>query len=511
VGWTYASAWAKNWGTHYATHITGVRTVDFPIGEVHTFAASKPAQYTRVSTQLLGGEQPRPKRERAIALVEIDEEDCYAVALERVHGGEQHTRSFHGPSGPATIEGVDLQPQGGGTVAGPDVQYRDTDYAPQGDHELVSLAFMPDPMVGEVDGPVEARFELEGQDGVFVHSTHLAPDDCDLWTSVCTAPGGQAPYEATWMIMQRAGEAPLASQFATVIEPYEGDRRVRSVTPLEVTGGAEGEFAPIALRVETDAFTDVLVIQPEPGTSCTVEGGLTTDAEFALWREADGEMRDAVLVRGESVQNGDRQIALAQAECAGVIASCDWDERTVRVSLEDAGEQRLTAGVPDGDGATLDAEFTGLSSADASALVGRMAHITNEAGNGATHRIEAAEPIEGGVQLTLDMDPRVAEGPVEEIADNRVTSGVSFVLDRYGYYNGKTLANEDGSASWRITHVDGRNAPLIDTNHEGEVSAETLQEAFGDSDGDGLTRMVLYDYGPGDTVTIPCWASVRRR
>ena len=98
-----------------------------------------------------------------------------------------------------------------------------------------------------------------------------------------------------------------------------------------------------------------------------------------------------------------------------------------------------------------------------------------------------------------------------EIADGAVTSGAVLKLNSFGYYSGKTLANEDGSASWRITHVEGSVKPIIDAEHEGAVSADVLREAFADKDGDGIARMLLYDYGPGDTVTIPCWASVTRR
>lgn len=509
-GWTYAGAWEKNWGTHYGTHITGVATGAFPIGAVGTFADSAPAQYARAHSRV-PGDDPQPLRERAIVLVDIDRDDCYAITVERVLGGEQHTHSFHGPSGPATVTGATLAPQGGGTVAGPDVPYRSVDYAPSGDRELVCLAFMPDPMIGEVSGSLEAAFELEGQDGVFVHTTHLAPDGSRLWTARCTAPGGKGTYDATWLVMQRSGEAPLASQFATVIEPFEGERRVRSITPLPVSGGADAEFPPIALRIETDEFTDTLVIQAASGATCTVEGGLSTDAEFALWREADGEMQTAVLVRGTTLQRGDASIALAASEHSGVIEGCDWPARRVRVRLDGAGEQSLRAGVAGGGTAMLDARFTGLSGADASALVGRMAHITNERGNSATHRILAAEPIEGGVELTLDYDARVAEGPVVEVADGSVTSGVAFKLNQFGYYDGKTLANEDGSAWWRIRGIEGSVTPLIDAEHEGDVSADVLRAAFSDRDGDGIARLLLYDYGPGDAITIPCWASVTRR
>ncbi len=511
VGWTYAGAWAKNWGTHYGTHITGVESKRFMIGAVRTFADSAPAQYARASMEVMGGPTPRPYRERIIALVDIDAQDCYAVTVERVFGGEQHTWSFHGPSGPATVTGADLQPQGGGTVAGPDVEYRDTAYRPADDAEMVCLAFMPDPMVGEVSGPLEIGFELEGQDGVALHTTHLAPEACRLWTAECTAPGGKGSYDATWCVMQRSGDAPLTSQFATVLEPHGGERRVRSIAPIEVTGGVEGDFAPIGLRVETGDFIDTIIIQPEGGVTCSMPDGLETDAEFALWRQRGGELSTAVLVRGTALREGEEALALSRAEYSGVVASCDWDERTIRVTMDAAGEQQLSAGVPDAEHRTLDARFTGMGGSDASALVGRMVHITNARGNRATHRIVEARAGDEALELTLDYDARVAEGPVEEIGDGMVRSGHPFVLDLFGYYNGKTLANEDGSASWRITHLDGRDSPLIDAEHEGEVSAETLQEAFADRDGDGLRRMVLYDYGPGDTVTIPCWATLSRK
>ncbi|MGD9495817.1 MAG: hypothetical protein AB7Y46_05875 [Armatimonadota bacterium] len=515
VGWTYAGAWESNWGTHYATHITGVSTSSYPIGGVRTFAASAPAQYARVATQVPREGENRPRRERVLVLVDIDDQDCYAIALERVFGGFQHTWSFHGPSGPAQLSGVTLTPQGGGTVAGPDVPYRDTSFSPSGDSELRCLAFMPDPSVGEVTGPWQATFELEGQAGVFLHATQLTPTDGRLWTSVCSAPGGRSSYQATWCVMQRSGEEPLASQYLTVLEPYEGQRRVTAIERIGVTGELMADdFPPLALRVSTDEFTDTIIIQPRHGFTCaTADGSLTSDAEFALWRQRDGAMDAAVMVRGTALLSIDEGLTLAVPEYVGTIQSCDWPSRTVRVrwaeGLQGLADQAIWTGAAGESERRMEVQFIGVSTEDASALVGRHVHITNEAGNRASHAVVAAEPIEGGVQLTLDYDARVGEGPVAECADNAVTSGLSFRLNAFGYYDGKTVANEDGSSAWRCTHIDGRSC-MIDAARYGTVAAATLREAFSDRDGDGLARLILYDYGPGDTVTIPCWAVVRR-
>jgi len=41
-----------------------------------------------------------------------------------------------------------------------------------------------------------------------------------------------------------------------------------------------------------------------------------------------------------------------------------------------------------------------------------------------------------------------------------------------------------------------------------EATKETLSREFVDSDGDGVARFLIYDYGPGDTVTMPTVISV---
>ncbi len=507
-GWTYAGVWESNWGTHYMTHITGVSEASWHIGGLHTFAASKPAQVARVRSAA-GGNEDVALRERVCALVDFDARDCYTVTLERVRGGSEHTWSFHGPSGPTTVEGAQLTPQGGGTVAGPQIEYKNMQHSPSGDAALRCLNFMPNPNVGEITAPWQIDYTLEGQDDVHLTVSNLTPGDGRLWTSVCRAPGGRSEYEATWCVVQRSGTEPFVSEFLQVLEPWQGERRVESIEALPVEGGADGDFRSLALRVTGDAFVDTIIIQPEGGTQCTA-GGITTDAEFALWRQnPDGELLDTVLVRGTVLRREGMAMTLAQAELTGRIESCDWPARTVRVMLDDPPNQQTRMTAP-ADGGMAQVAMAGMSATDASALVGRHVLITNEVGNRASHMIEAAEPIEGGVELTLDCDPRVAEGPVQSVADGQVTSGMVFRLDRYGYYTGKTVANEDGSAAYRFTHMDGRRTPLIATELDGEAPTAVLEQQFTDRDGDGIARMIVYDYGPGDSVTIPCWATLRR-
>ena len=73
----------------------------------------------------------------------------------------------------------------------------------------------------------------------------------------------------------------------------------------------------------------------------------------------------------------------------------------------------------------------------------------------------------------------------------------------------KTLANEDHSALFRLSDVESGVRCQIDQATHGQVSADTLSSQFNDRDGDGLSRFTIYDYGPGDRVTIKNIATMR--
>ena len=68
------------------------------------------------------------------------------------------------------------------------------------------------------------------------------------------------------------------------------------------------------------------------------------------------------------------------------------------------------------------------------------------------------------------------------------------------YYAGKTIANEDGTTYHLLKGVRDKNRCVI----EGE---DQLRSEFQDKDGDELVRFVIYDYGPGDGVTVAAWAA----
>jgi hypothetical protein len=143
------------------------------------------------------------------------------------------------------------------------------------------------------------------------------------------------------------------------------------------------------------------------------------------------------------------------------------------------------------------------------AWVGRYVRITNPFSD-CTHLIQAAENIGEASQLTLELDPRICEGPVVKAAESAITSGVTLTLTGLRYCHGKTLANEDGSVAYRLSGVTGRQTVWIDQANHGVVSTKKLEEQFGDPDGDGIRRFLVYDYGVGDEVTAPTVVSLQK-
>jgi hypothetical protein len=91
-----------------------------------------------------------------------------------------------------------------------------------------------------------------------------------------------------------------------------------------------------------------------------------------------------------------------------------------------------------------------------------------------------------------------------------VACGASLLFGRWLYYHGKTLANEDGSALYKINGVSGNKTAHINPEIHPDVTAERLGEEFVDKDGDGIARLIIYDYGPADTVTVENLISVNR-
>jgi hypothetical protein len=483
-GWTYAGVWEKSWATHYGTHIVGLRTRSFQRGRLTLFADSAPARVAVAETHARDQLGRDVWRQRTIVLVDRPDGGCYAVTLERVKGGAAHHHSFHGPDGTAKPIGLDLTPQDGGTLLGPDSDYGDDSSVRGIDRELASYAFMYDVSRGSPREVWGMDFALRDQEGVGLRTTVVYPADARLAVAKGRPPGGGSnPYEMTWCVLQRSGTPPLASQFLTVLEPHQSDPAIQRVERvITMQDQPAGAFPARALRVSGEGFTDLLVFQTDSDSECRTEAGLTAQGEFSFIRFGPGgEPGASVLANGRRLAWADSTLLAADAPYRGRVVACDWNARTVTIE-------------------PLPAEWEGLA--------GAHIQLHNDFGSHTSYTVNAVKAVGGACELTLDLDPRIGEGFVKSLSDAKVESHVRLRMARLrGYYDGKTIANEDGSEAYPLAYVERGQLCAID---RGDLQDTQLRREFSDLDGDGLTRFVIYDYGPGDSVTINTWDSRTR-
>ncbi len=479
-GWGHA--WAGSWGTHYQTKITGVPGNDFNRGELTTFVGDPPVQVAAAESFAMLGDQ-KCTRQRTMALVDLSPGQFYVVTVERVQGGQEHTFSFHGPHGEAVAENVEMQPYAG-TALGEGLKYGDAAAAAERDRELACLAYMHDPARGKPAGVWSVNCSLGGQDDTYLRMTSVYPEGGELVLARGHNPQGRRLYEMPWVILTSQGEPPLTRQYLNVIEPYEGEAAIKNIERVAVSGGdPEAQFEPLALRVTSDQFVDTIILQHRAGPLLSADG-ISFDGGFGFWRERDGELVMATLVRGTRLVKDGSGVTMDTAEYNGRVVSCDWAGRSLVISP---------------------------APPDVAALPGRHIRITNPHGSSASYQVESAEAVADGCRIAFTLDPRVGEGFVKECRDGVLVSDTFLRLHPFRYYAGKTLANETGDALYRISDVsDGYNCPII-ADEGADLSAATLEAKFGDLNGDGLKHFLIYDYGPGDLVTLENFATVERR
>ncbi len=259
--------------------------------------------------QPMGGQQ----FERTAALIDIPDKDSYVLDVFRVIGGKDHAKFMGSHYGPITTEGLNLEPA-------PDYGYGTLMRNFRVDHS---------PAPGwSVDWDVEDRYKYlpEGSD------VHLRYTDLTV--------GAQAYTSETWIqagnfntnneewiprivTRRQSSDAPLASTFVAIIEPYEVKSSIKGIRRLALQT-ADGEAyldnnAAIEVRLAGNQ-RDLLVLmdaenplgrKPAAGIAVQKDWKLRTDAELCLVRRnAYGKISRIVICKGSFLEIGETSIKL---------------------------------------------------------------------------------------------------------------------------------------------------------------------------------------------------------
>lgn len=269
--------------------------------DIHAIRASCP--------EMAGGRQ----YERTAVMVDVSDRSFYIVDVFRVIGGTDHTKFLHSYFGSIAADGLSLIPTADFT---------------QGT-QMRNFRFDPAPRQGwSADWKIEDQFGYLNPDArphirYFDFTSGAQAYTAEQWVSTNLFSGSTEAWIPAIVVRRQAKEGELASTFAGLIEPYDGEPSVKSVRRLALNSpdGAEYPDSCVALEVTlADGRRDVLILadaenpmglQPNPAKTPLVQRdtGVTLDGELCLVRfGADDKVRKIAVCRGRWVKAGGQSV-----------------------------------------------------------------------------------------------------------------------------------------------------------------------------------------------------------
>jgi oligo-alginate lyase len=488
------------WEAHPLTHNTVCIDREYTggdFGRMLGFVDSSAAQWMQVEKEGVGADVSVYRR--TLALVKLSDEDCYAVDIFDVKGGGEQHLSYHGPQAPTTTGGLALVSQEGGTVAGKDVAFGAAYTDAKGRSRQDPLSLMTNVQRARPRSPWWVDYAMGDKRDVHLRLHGVPEAGSEVILTDGRGPTHPEHYTVKFVLEHRQGQAPLASRFITIAEPYEKQPFIKSVSRVPIPG-ASAEGGPVVLRVATTRGIDYLFFNDDPSREVTLpgatgNGGFRFQGRFGLVREVAGTPTTLCLIGGRTLKAHGGGLETEPGIITGRVSVLDRRRQSVDL------DQKIPA--PE-------------------ALIGRTIRIFR-AGRTSMYTIVGAEDVGGQTRVTLDYSSLVGEGVAQSISDYVIHNPV---LMFYGglrtradgtrnrgssLYAGARLENEAGTVTLPVEGVtDGDywgtpTSIYIDRDRAPEAKADHLKTVLADADGDGRAGFYLYDYGVGDSFEIMEW------
>ena len=365
-------------------------------------------------------------------------------------------------------------------MLGPDVPYGEP---PEGMRGQRALAYMDRVRRGKAAGPWSLDVALEGHPEVHVRTTVVAPDSGEIILAKGRPPGGGTPYELQWALLNVKGDPGLATDVVQVLEAYEGERALDSIEDLRLEPEDERDGRFSGVRVQSGDRQDALFFGQDPSKGAAAPGGWAFTGRFGFWSVDHSGIREIFLAEGTRIAKGSAVLSIPRGTYEATVVAVDYPNR--RFTIAPAA---TTPGV----------------------LIGRHFRFLNNGGSDTAYRAVSARSVPMGTEITVDVDPRIAEGHAVDAEDNLVIGDVELPLGNYGYYAGKTLIDQDGVVRYRTLGARRKTGLILDPDTHGVLPADDLRERLVAGPGEAPKRYVVYDYGIGDTVRFWHQASAVR-
>lgn len=313
--WPKAVYWTKNTVSHNTVVVDERRQGPHRVGTPHLFGDDGRVGLVEVSAPRVypGTECYR----RTTALIDVDDAASYVVDVFRVAGGNRHEYSFHGAEGDVETAGLSLERQSSGTYAGPTVPVPEPGEVTAYDESVGSGFNYLSNVARDTQPPSQFTVTWDvldtwdvrdgDADDVVLRGTMLGEyDEVALADGEPPANKSGNPECLRYLLARRSGEE-LRSAFTTVLEPYVGSSRIRSISSAPVKdldGDPVEPFRARAVRVRLDTGrTDYVVSTSDPATCFEVDETVRFRGRFVVYSELDGSATYARVVDGTRVHS----------------------------------------------------------------------------------------------------------------------------------------------------------------------------------------------------------------
>lgn len=284
------------------------------------------------------------KYSRAISFIGAPGDNAYAVDIFRVSGGSDHLLSFHGPPGPVTATGLNLDKQSTGTYAGEDVPFKDNSTKlPLGYSYFKNVERDANPAQSfSLDWKAQAGYRSVKETDDIHMRLHVLGELDDVALADGEPPQNKEgnPELVRYALMHREGNGELDSVFVNVAEPYKGQPFIERVTQLQVNDAQATDV--VALKVDvTGGVTDYIVHNPSR-KSVQVADGPATDGVYSWIRTENGTVTSGSLTRGKTLSMGETTVTGA-GEITGSLVRFEKDVKKPAVAWVKMAEGDLSA------------------------------------------------------------------------------------------------------------------------------------------------------------------------
>ena len=421
--------WSKNTINHNTVVVDAKKQNQNRPGNLHDFTEGKFARTMDASSPAYS---QTTQYRRQITMVDVDDNQSYAVDFFRITGGKQHDYSLHGPPGTVnTLQGIwgkELK----GTFAGPDV-------APGQIYEDAKLG--AEDYNGGYGGYSGSGFQhlfnvqqLENGQALLQYK-HVQDDNARLRIHLLPQPAQEVyiadafdkPRAKThvikYLIARRKAansNEELKSTFVSVLEPFNATAYIQSTKLLSFTAGNGN-----AVQVVRKGAKDIIISDTKNTPKKLAEYSIETDANSAVVTLDDkGNLKRVFFSNGTYLVYKGRRFKAQPL--TGIVTGVNTKTREIMVKMENNKSkptQDITSGV---------------------------AHFTNQY-HSLVHPFSQITKAGDQIKITVKDDVLAGIARIKDVRENAATTTTNLPFSPL--YNGATLLNSKLKPITTITKV----------------------------------------------------------